>query len=114
MHDLKACREEINICMCSTATYLSKKKEEEEEEEEGNPTTNARNFQFLVCLNDSFSRHFVSQEEHKKWNGNLRLFSQWKVQQWKLPISRKCNRAVGARNARRGLGHVWYMGLTVL
>ena len=31
-------------------------------EEEGNPTTNARNFQFLVCLNDSFSLGILFQE----------------------------------------------------
>ena len=66
MHDLKACREEINICMCSTATYLSKKKEEEEEEEEGNPTTNARNFQFLVYLNDYFCLDILFHKRNTK------------------------------------------------
>ena len=43
----------IFVCVPLPPT-CQKKKEEEEEEEEGNPTTNARNFQFLVCLNDSF------------------------------------------------------------
>ena len=32
----------------------TKKTKQNKEKEEGNPTTNARNFQFLVCLNDSF------------------------------------------------------------
>ena len=82
---------------------------------DGNPTTNARNFQFLVCLNDSFSCGILFHKKNDtKKKGNLRLFSQWKVQQWKLPISRKCNHAVGARTTRRGLGHVWYMGSTIL
>ena len=111
--------------MCSIATYLWKKKEEEEEEEEeeGNPTTNARNFQFLVYLNDYFCLDILFHKKNDtKKKGNLRLFSQWKVQQWKLPISRKCNHAVGARtllgdrpyydyydysNSFRHIGHYW-------
>ena len=96
------------IFLCSIATYLwgKKQRKEREVEEKGNPTTNARNFQFLVCFNDSFSFGILfHKKNHTKKNGNLRLFSQWKVQQRRLPISRKCNRVVGARTTRRGLGH---------
>ena len=60
----------LMIFVCSIATYLwgKKQRKEREEEEKGNPTTNARNFQFLVCFNDSFSFGilFHKKNNHKK------------------------------------------------
>jgi len=45
---------------------VGEKKKKEEEEEEGNPTINARNFQFLVCMNDSFSLGILFHKRNTK------------------------------------------------
>ena len=39
---------------------------QQQQQQKGNPTTNARNCQFLVCLNDSFSLNILFHKKNTK------------------------------------------------